>query len=1040
MITHYNAFISYRHAPLDIRVAAEIQKQLERFSIPKPIQKATGVRKIDRIFRDKEELPITSDLNETIENALQNSDYLIVICSQSTKESVWVQREIAFFLKSHSRKQVLTVVAEGEPTEVIPDILKYQEATVTLDSGETEVVEVPIEPLACDYRRDFRKARREELPRLAAALISCSYDELKQRQRQYRLRRLTAAFLTVFAGLLSLSVYFAWSNAQIQTNYKQSLINQSKYLSTESLALLNQGDRISAMLLALEALPQNEQDARPVIAQAEFALSQAVNAYAKPGNTNLLVESAFHHGGVVKDFLLSENETHLIVLHSSDTLTVWNAQTREKIQELVLPYQALHIALTPEDTLMVTGPNRVDCMDYRTGSTLWSSASLDDAYPLMAVSPSASLVCYATGHDLILADTATGNALHKAPLPTYTDDYGDSHPYDVEGLYSAPDGQRALLLLAGNDACIALWDAKTQEFTLTAESVHALHNVVFTDDAILYTAVQEFRPGNARIGSAYIYDTSYADLICLNSDGTKRWEQQLAYSQFDVGHDYELMYFPYPRENGQTTPAVIATAGEKMAILDIASGKILDRVDFPSVVVELALSGDTLLTAHVDGSHFNYVPTTDSLISVYAYVEKFDHALLATQHYICFADNGTILRYASGLYDDQWKPLSSEGVQESVAASAFRYNASDQGKTLLYASESFAEPFMVANGKDKTSRLYPALPEEGSNRRYFLGFDHSGDQLLFTGVHDQLGEGYAIGAFDLQTGRYDPSYIALSAAIADKNKFYQSEKGFYYLTAAITDDRFTYSIAMRSADGNEKTIPLSFAEEGTFFTNTFLLNPQEDTLLMTDGQQRYDIIDLKTGKATVTEPMNVKSPLTAWCEDGQRFVAADQNCIRLMDVAGNTLLQISCNGLVPSSFYSIGDQLYVIYGNNSLYCYSLTDGSFLSKINLSLPTYVSDFVWEAVDDRHLAIYTNGVLNLLDIDALTLKACISDCSGYSFADNIVFMGAEDDDGSFSMGYYTIYSYQDLLDMARKQLGDTALTPAQVSEYGINRPPA
>ena len=104
MITHYNAFVSYRHAPLDIRVAAEIQKQLERFSIPKPIQKATGVRKIDRIFRDKEELPITSDLNETIENALQNSDYLIVICSQSTKESVWVQREIAFFLKSHSRK------------------------------------------------------------------------------------------------------------------------------------------------------------------------------------------------------------------------------------------------------------------------------------------------------------------------------------------------------------------------------------------------------------------------------------------------------------------------------------------------------------------------------------------------------------------------------------------------------------------------------------------------------------------------------------------------------------------------------------------------------------------------------------------------------------------------------------------------------------------------------------------------------------------------------------------------------------------------
>ena len=36
---HYNAFISYKHAPLDNKVAAEIEKQLERYHIPKKIQK-----------------------------------------------------------------------------------------------------------------------------------------------------------------------------------------------------------------------------------------------------------------------------------------------------------------------------------------------------------------------------------------------------------------------------------------------------------------------------------------------------------------------------------------------------------------------------------------------------------------------------------------------------------------------------------------------------------------------------------------------------------------------------------------------------------------------------------------------------------------------------------------------------------------------------------------------------------------------------------------------------------------------------------------
>ena len=48
---------------------------------------------VQRIFRDKDELPITSNLTETIENALEKSEFLIVICSPHTKESIWVRRE-----------------------------------------------------------------------------------------------------------------------------------------------------------------------------------------------------------------------------------------------------------------------------------------------------------------------------------------------------------------------------------------------------------------------------------------------------------------------------------------------------------------------------------------------------------------------------------------------------------------------------------------------------------------------------------------------------------------------------------------------------------------------------------------------------------------------------------------------------------------------------------------------------------------------------------------------------------------------------------
>ena len=56
MSLHYNAFISYKHAELDNKVAAAIEWDLEHYHIPSKIQKKTGFKKIERIFRDKDEL------------------------------------------------------------------------------------------------------------------------------------------------------------------------------------------------------------------------------------------------------------------------------------------------------------------------------------------------------------------------------------------------------------------------------------------------------------------------------------------------------------------------------------------------------------------------------------------------------------------------------------------------------------------------------------------------------------------------------------------------------------------------------------------------------------------------------------------------------------------------------------------------------------------------------------------------------------------------------------------------------------------------
>lgn len=193
----YDAFISYTHKDLDVFVAETIHKKLERYHIPKKLRNKSGERRFSRIFRDKEELAVSPDLSENICRALENSEYLIVLCSPEAKESVWVQREIEYFLEWHDHDHILPVLLKGEPSEAFPQILCEKQISKTDESGKETVTTVALEPLSADVRGANRKVvfRKcgTELLRLVAVMLGCSYDELKQRHREYVMKKVVAA-------------------------------------------------------------------------------------------------------------------------------------------------------------------------------------------------------------------------------------------------------------------------------------------------------------------------------------------------------------------------------------------------------------------------------------------------------------------------------------------------------------------------------------------------------------------------------------------------------------------------------------------------------------------------------------------------------------------------------------------------------------------------------------------------------------------------------------------------------------------------------
>ncbi|MBR6159917.1 MAG: toll/interleukin-1 receptor domain-containing protein [Lachnospiraceae bacterium] len=271
----YKAFISYRHKDIDEVVARHVQKIIERYRVPKKIAKTIGKTHVGKVFRDSDELQAASNLSEIIRSAIEESEWLIVICTKRYKESVWCMEEVEHFVELNGREKVLVILVEGEPNESFPSILTEIEVNGHIRH---------IEPLAVDIRgnseREIIKNLNNEQFRFLSSILKVDYDDLKNRQRERRIRRIataaTAAF-TILAVILGLIIK---NNIELYNSNQETLRGESYFLSEYADAAFAEGDRDTAIKLALTALPANLKDPdRPFVPRAMQALTSATGVY-----------------------------------------------------------------------------------------------------------------------------------------------------------------------------------------------------------------------------------------------------------------------------------------------------------------------------------------------------------------------------------------------------------------------------------------------------------------------------------------------------------------------------------------------------------------------------------------------------------------------------------------------------------------------------------------------------------------------------------------------------------------------------------------
>lgn len=329
----YTAFISYKHAELDSFVAEKIHKRLESYRVPRSVLRSKQgknlkTRSIGRIFRDRDELPTASNLSDQINKALEESQFLIVICSPRTKQSAWVMQEIETFIKLHGRENVLCVLIEGEPEDSFPEMLRYEEVEQIEAYGSITMIKKEIEPLAADVRATtYRKCKqliKGEILRLLAPMLGCSYDTLKQRHRERRQRQIMTGLTVIIGFLLLFGGFSLYQNKLIEKNLQESLRMQSRYLATVSEELLYQGDRENAVMVAKYALPEGKNDNRPYVAGAEGALSRALGVY-RNGAYYSSVHTLVHDNSI--NYLdNSDNGRYVLSMDMNNVIYIWDVQ------------------------------------------------------------------------------------------------------------------------------------------------------------------------------------------------------------------------------------------------------------------------------------------------------------------------------------------------------------------------------------------------------------------------------------------------------------------------------------------------------------------------------------------------------------------------------------------------------------------------------------------------------------------------------------------------------------------------------------------
>lgn len=624
----YDAFISYRHSPVDMYIAKSIHRRLENFKLPKSVieKKLCEKTKINRVFRDQDELPLADNLSDPIDNALSNTDFLIVICTPRLPQSKWCIKEITTFLKTHDREHILVVLAEGEPYESFPYELTHEKITTVDADGNTVEEEREIEPLAADVRgknkHETEKLLDDATLRLCAAIFGLNYDDLKQRHKEQQNKRR----IKIAVGVAAVSVAFAAVCLFLLTKIKvqnAQILEQNEQITAQNDTISEQYDEIqekyqSAMVSCASELFSKGRRKDALYALCNGMSEDTISSDAAYSLSNILYtyevgkgyypSDIYMCGNGLQDLLWSSDRRYLAVLDQKGTVKVFDVEKDTEIASITYDVYEASISLfslcafDTEDIYFVANDGL-----HRFNIFSREDEVLETSSPQIWNNEDSGVFSLDLNH--LTHYTHDGSNDYTIDLDDYIEDYDGNairFSYMEDTAFSADGNTMAVYCELGIDGIpyVLVIDVPSGRIRTAFQTADSIMSNIATSNDTVYLAQRYSQPG---------YSVVYA--IDINS------ASQVWYSIVDQDFLQALYY-------DDVNERVVGHNSNSFFVLDAYAGDLLyedtisvDTLSGVSILKMIVSDGQIQMFAN-DGSRFSVDVGSNTVwdISSYTYI------------------------------------------------------------------------------------------------------------------------------------------------------------------------------------------------------------------------------------------------------------------------------------------------------------------------------------------------------------------------------------------------------------------------------------